>query len=167
MALGVGRLSVGFVLVGVIQVIGGLLGLYSIGRSLLGASDTQPAVDIVYAIFAVLYLVSVLAGIQLLRMKGSGVSLSFLIQFLQLVQFQTQALVYQFVSGFYLAVGLTTEARGVSFGFDFNVFTSSASLFFPSAGGDPVQFALYVNLLALIIFIWLFRARHTLRAGSP
>ena len=158
-----GRLTVGFVLVGIIQIVGGGLGLYFVARAFFGETTPEPTADVIYAVAAVLFLISLLAGVQLLRVRKSGVYWSFLIQFLQLVQIHTQAVAYQFVSGAYLVAGITARDSDTSFSFNFEVLASSLVFYAPPPAGSHPGVEVYLNILALVIFIWLFRARHRVR----
>lgn len=158
-----GRLTVGFVLVGLIQIVGGGLGLYFVARAFFGEASPQPVADVIYAVAAVLFLISLLAGIQLLRVRKSGVYLSFLIQFLQLIQIQTQVIIYQFFSGADLVAGITVLDGDTSFGFNFNILASSLSFYAPAPAGSLSGVQIYLNILALVIFVWLFSARHRAR----
>lgn len=158
-----GRLTVGFVLVGIIQIVGGGLGLYFVARAFFGETSPEPVADVIYAVAAVLFLISLLAGIQLLRVRKSGVYWSFLIQFLQLIQIQTQAIAYKFVSGAYLVAGITARDSDTEFSFNFEVLASSLLFYAPAPEGSHSGVEVYLNILALVIFIWLFRARHRVR----
>ena len=158
-----GRLTIGFVLVGIVQIVGGGLGLYFVVRAFLGEQTAEPVADIIYAVAAVLFLISLLAGIQLLRVRKSGVYWSFPIQFLQLIHIQTQAIAYQFFSGAYLVAGVTVGDSDTTFSFNFEVLASSLLFYAPPPEGSHSGVEIYLNILALVIFIWLFRARHRAR----
>ena len=69
-------------IVAVFQIVGGAYGLLLLSGA-VGGLSTQPALNIlILALFVVLFINSIVAGIQLLRRKGSGVVLSMINQVL-------------------------------------------------------------------------------------
>ncbi len=141
--------------IAVIQIAGGAYGLLLLLRA-VGGLSTQPILNVfILALFVVLFLNSIIAGIQLLRLKSSGVVLSMINQVLQLVQVKTASLWLFFISGPYVGVGF----RGDGFEFSFETLVAAADISAPAAGAAGPVATVSINLLALVILVWLLSRR--------
>ncbi|MEM7121982.1 MAG: hypothetical protein AAF563_11935 [Pseudomonadota bacterium] len=139
------------VIVAVIQVAGGVYGLLLLSGTVGGLAE-QPALNVlIFALFVVLFLNSIVAGVQLMRRKGSGVVLSIINQILQLVQIKTASLWLFFISGPYVGVAFAED--GVEFSFE--TLVAAADISVPAAGAAGPVATTSINLLAVVILIWL------------
>ena len=146
------------VIVAVIQIAGGAYGLLLLSGTVGGLAE-QPALNIlIFALFVVLFLNCIAAGVQLIRRKGSGLVLSIVNQVLQLVQIKTASLWLFFISGPYVGLAFTDD--GIEFSFE--TLVAAADISVPAAGAAGPVATISVNLLALVILIWLL-SRHAKR----
>ncbi len=96
-----------------LQIVGGLFGLYDVMfEPLLSPSR------VFFLLTFFLFAASVWGGILLALNRRSGVIVSLIIQTLQVVQIATAGLVYSFLCGFHLVLGLNME-NGPEVGFNF------------------------------------------------
>ena len=151
------------VLLALMQVVGGLIGLYAVLGAVTGEGVPSTAVSVVYGVAALLFVVSILAGVFLLLRPALGVMLSLINQVFQLVQFAVGGFLFQYISGFYLAVGFKTGEAGFSFSADFLLFDSDFHIGAPDLGAPAPGVQVFVNLLALLFLFWLLRQRRKLR----
>lgn len=145
-------------IVAVIQIVGGAYGLLLLLRTVGGLAE-QPVLNIVIlALFVVLFLNGIVAGVQLLRRKWSGIVLSMINQILQLVQIKTASLWVFFISGPYVGLAFTDD--GIEFSFE--TLVAAADISVPAAGAAGPVATISINLLALVILLWLL-SRHVAR----
>ncbi len=100
--------------VATLQVIGGLFGLYDVMFGTLLNSSC-----IFFLLTFLLFAASVWGGVLLALDKRGGIIVSLVIQTLQVVQIAIESLVYSFLCGFQLVLGLRPVENGPEVGFSF------------------------------------------------
>ena len=139
--------------VAALQVIGGLFGLYDVMfGTLLSLSR------IFFLLTFLLFAGSVWGGVLLALDRRGGVMVSLVIQTLQVVQIATQSLVYSFLCGLQLVLGLRPVENGPEVGFSFYFparFIISTS---PSSALQEIGFT-GVNVVAVLAIVCLLYVR--------
>ncbi|MHC4756192.1 MAG: hypothetical protein ACYTBP_13740 [Planctomycetota bacterium] len=132
----------------VLQIGGGVFGLFLVGSSLMAQELEQIAV-IVHGAFFIVFVFGIAAGWALIKKPGLGLVLSLIYQGLQIPIYLSSVLSYDMFSGarFYIYWHET------GFGFNYIFF---GSRFYFSINSGEAWFA-GVNVLALVLFILLIR----------
>ncbi len=129
------------------EVFGGILGLvlvvFSWRQSAPGSTD-----QVIFGLFAIPYILSVLAGVALWNAHRKGVILSLVVQSLQAFQVTTEVFSYIFISGLQLTVGYG-EGR-----IQVKTYVGSLAEFMLSISSPTF---LGINLVPIAVMIWLVR----------
>jgi hypothetical protein len=88
-----------------LEIAGGGLGLLSVSAGVAFVSGRSPLRLAILAVAGTLFVLAVVAGVQLWRNTALGVRLSAVIQSAQLVQIATPILIYCFICGVDLVIG--------------------------------------------------------------
>ena len=144
-------------LLGFYEIIGGVLGL---GLMSLGASswlfDYGFTITMLCIVVTLLYIFSIVCGVLLMRNKEIGLSLSLILQIIQVAGFYFSWYGFVFVSGWNVSVGMD-----FSNGLDLSVYSSISNFglkfegngIASQVGGDSSPFQFYFNLIA-VFFIY-------------
>ena len=131
-----------------LQIGGGVLGFYIIGRVLWETDQTRATVMFNTAFLAV-FAFGILAGVALITRPGLGIVLSLIFQCIQIPRFASPAVSYNMFSGGFFNVYWHENGWGTNFVF----LWSRCVVYFNS--GEPLFFG--VNILALALFVLLIR----------
>ncbi len=112
-----------------------------------------------FIIYLLIYLVpfifSILAGIQLLKKRTSGLNLSLAVQLVQVPYFAFNGLYYSFISGLLLGIRVSILEGMKKFNFNFSI-----GGYCQVQTGLPVELtAIGINVFALITFCFLLGNR--------
>lgn len=148
--------SIGETILGSIQILGSLLGMFSMGTVLYSilqqsAPFSNLAGIIVVGLGVVLFSLSWKAGRLLLKGTKQGYKLSLVNYGLQSVGFISPLVQFRYTSGFSLGSWLGTSGAGVRFDL-----SSTFGLFFGQFGSS---FQIWINFFAIGAVIWLLQAR--------
>ncbi len=131
-----------------IQIGGGALGVFIIGRVLLQANQT-PATVMFNAAFLVVFAFGILAGMALIKRPGLGLGMSLIFQGIQIPLFASPAVSYNMFSGAFFNVYWYEHGWGA----DFAILASR--FYFYLNPGESLFVG--VNILALVLFLLLIR----------
>ncbi len=147
-------------IIGSLEILGGILGLligFGTVAGALGSVSTQPLLFVLLPILLAAFILSVTAGVLLLRSDPRGLHLSIYTQTLQVPVISSSLLVYSFFAGVQLAFTI-----GVKIGFRFNL-GGSLELHFGQTGAP---FLIGINVVAAF-FLWkLLQAKQAARLTS-
>ena len=137
-------------IIGWIQIVGGVIGIGILGYSLLKTGQITGSVLLMLLIGLGLFIFSIYAGKQLLikRTLKLGLILSIINQTLQIIQFNIAGYGFIYFSGAELSIGYKDNLS-----FDFDIIASG---FIISINSESSEFALMVNVFAVILLIVLF-----------
>ncbi len=139
--------------VATLQVVGGLFGLYDVlFGPLLNSSR------IFFLLTFLLFAASVWGGVLLALDRRGGVIISLIIQTLQVVQIATESLVYSFLCGFQLVLGLRSTESGPEIGYSFFLPVRFLISSPPSSAAQVIDFT-GVNVVAVLAIICLLYVR--------
>jgi len=146
-------------IIGWIQIIGGITGLYLIAYLLLRTDAITGPVLLLFLIGLGLFIFSIYCGTKLLFSHSiqTGIILSLINQALQFLQWGMFGYELVYSSGMELVIGL----KGLSLSGNFAVVTSNFAMEINSTG----TFLLKINLIAVFIFIVLITIYRNLKAS--
>lgn len=142
------NLKITMIIIGSIQIIGGITGLGLIAWLLLRTGNITGPVLLIYIVGLTLFIFSIYCGRLLFGKTGLklGLVLSIINMLLQIIQFQINGNGITYSSGINLAIGLEN-----AFKIDFGIITS---IFQMSIGADDAVTIFKVNLAAVFL-IWI------------
>jgi hypothetical protein len=142
------NLKITLIIIGTIQIIGGITGLGLIAWLLLKTGSITGPVLLIYLVGLSLFIFSIYCGRSLFSKTGLklGLVLSMINMLLQIIHFQINGNGITYSSGINLAVGLEN-----AFKIDFGLITS---VFQMSIGTDDTTTIFKVNLAAIFL-IWI------------
>ena len=140
------------VLIGIswLQIIGGITGLFLIGRLLLQSEVIRGPIILIILIGISLFVFSIYAGGKLFKgNQKTGIILSFINQFLQLFQLSLFGYGLSYSSGAQVSIGL----EGLKLVADFSVFVSKFEMYIKSNN----EFYFKINIIAVILIFILYK----------
>jgi hypothetical protein len=138
---------------GVYQIIGGLIGIAFIIRSVFTEIAFNEVVFLFYLIFFLFFGYSILCGWLCVRCNRNALLLSLINQFLQLVSISIAGFSFSYAAGFYLVTGVDfTE----SFKINFDAGLSNLHLFLNNQS-NTILFNF--NWIAFYLIYWIERLR--------
>lgn len=139
--------------VATLQVVGGLFGLYDVMFGPLLNSSR-----IFFLLTFLLFAASVWGGVLLALDRRGGVIVSFIVQTLQVLQIATASLVYSFLCGFQLVLGLRSTENGPEIGYSFFLPVRFLISSPPSSAAQGIDFT-GVNVIAVLAIVCLLYVR--------
>ena len=148
--------------VALLEIVGGLAGLYMTAFGTLIGTNR-----VIFLAAFVLFVASVWGGVLLALGRRGGVAVSLVVQAVQLVQVAAGGLIYAFVSGLQLVVGLRQTDDGPDVGF--NLAGPARFLVFlnPPGGGMTQGLFTGLNVAALLSIVCLLFLRSSARGATP
>ncbi len=138
-------------LIGVIQILGGLLGLTLTFRQGFGFVFNY---FIYFIIITFAFSFGIYCGVILLTKNISrGINLSIINQFLQVVQFSILGNGIEYVAGIYFAIGFSDTP---SFNLQYKFSTYKSSCFLSFMTGDE-EIKVMINLIAILFIVYLYK----------
>ena len=136
-------------IIGIYETTGGLIGMGLIASLLMKTGNINGPVLLIFLLALALYYLSVKAGILLMQIPSQkkGIILSLANQIVQFVSFAIGGNKYDYVSGIKGRIG-TDFTTGFFFKFDFGL----NSTFNFSINTDDVEYFIYVNVFAILMF---------------
>ncbi len=131
-----------------LQIGGGALGLFIIGRVLFEAGQT-PVTVMYNAAFLLVFVFGILAGVALITRPGLGLVSSLIFQGIQIPLFASPAVSYNMFSGGFFNVYWHENGWGADFAF------LASRFYFYLNPGDSLFVG--INILALVLFLLLIR----------
>jgi hypothetical protein len=136
-------------IIGIYQIIGGLIGLIGLVRYGLGLLLQN---FIAFFIVSFVFSFGISCGIMLLKREYLiGVNLSLVNQFFQLSQIKILGFGFEYISGTYFALGFSDEP---TFSFQYYYATYKSSFFITYSRNDN-EISVLINLVAIILFVFL------------
>ena len=135
-------------LVALIQIVGGALGIFIIGRQLL-KGDAQTITTVFHLCFMLLFAYGIVAALALFKIERLGMMLCAIFQAIQIPIITGPKISYWMFSG----ASFRAYKGALSWGVDFGLFNSSYYLYINS--GEPWLFG--VNILAVVLFVLLIK----------
>jgi hypothetical protein len=148
-------------IIAALQIIGGLSGLYGV----LFGGFVGPSRVILLVAF-LLFAASLCGGVLLALGRPSGVSVSLVVQALQVLQITTVGVVYSFTSGLQMLLGLRLSENGPDLGLHFYLPAQFFVFIDPPPSMVPQGAFLGVNIAAILAIICLRYVRAA-RLQSP
>lgn len=152
-------------LIAVLEMGGGIIGVLASIMYLEG-SNFQLLGLLVAALFIGLYVLSIVAGWYLWKNAPRGLSLSMLVQALQIPQIMVPGLTYFFVSGLAISISVSLDYETFkNIGFNPNI--QFPSTWFFELGKIGEQLVLGMNILSLVCFSYLQRQSKSKSSSEP
>jgi len=145
----------GFKILGIYQIIGGIIGLGFLFLSLSQLSGLSILPVLISLISFVLFSYSILCGILLLKKKPLGLRHSMINQFLQLIFFTFLGYSFHYIAGVFFTLGIDLTD---SFLLTFNIGLSSWQMEI-SSGSPAINLNFNLVAFMLIIFIINLKAK--------
>jgi len=148
-------------LIAIIEIVGGAIGLFIIVpviwgiTSLLSSGTFSLAIAgsiLIFVLGICLYILSVIAGVALWRNSRKGVTLSLIVQAVQIPSLVISGFIYSFISGLAMYLYLDFQS-GVWINFNISMFR----IYLSSSNNG---FVLGINVIALLAFIYLWKLRN-------
>lgn len=143
---------------GIYQIIGGVQGIVLTIWLLTKTAPFSGLILPVYLIALALYFFSIYCGSLLLKQKETGLNLSLINQFLQLVNFTISGFAFKYVSGIDLTFGLSLPTYT---GFKIDLGISSWII---NLDGDEDSMLIYLNFIALYLIIFISKLKKKISA---
>lgn len=143
-------------IIAALEMFGGIFGIgisIIVARNISGTLMGNPILALIFAVFLVLYVLCFIAGLLLWRSRAAGISLSKLIQVLQIPQFVVGGVLYKFVAGLEITPVISYAANELNLGFSF--YTGSLWDFSITPNGAPISIG--INIVALIVLAYLLK----------
>lgn len=132
---------------GVYQILGGIIGLYSIACFLLRVQNISGGALLIFSIVVGLYLFSIKCGSLLIRKEYKrGIIYSIIHQLLQVIHISIGGNEFSYFSSSHLSFG-----PNFTNGFIFKIDFALASKFDISINVSEKEYYLYINLFAIIV----------------
>ena len=137
-------------MLGIYQLAGGLIGIMVIVRLIYNLPNLAPAYYLLICFVFMLYIYSVFCGILVLRKTSLALNHSLINQYLQLVNFYVAGYGFAFIAGSSITAGVN-----LTNGFLLDFHLTLLSDFNIQLATDSPMIAIYVNVIALVIIIFI------------
>ncbi len=137
-------------IIGIYQIVGGILGLGLVATILMRMGNVNGPVLLIFLIAIGLYYLSLKSGILIIQNQSQkkGIIFSMVNQIVQFISFAVGGNKYDYVSGIKGRIGFDFTS-----GFDFKFDLGLTSTFNFSINADDAEYFLYVNVFAILVFI--------------
>src|SRR6266498_2281124 len=131
-------------IIGIYQIVGGILGLGLVATILMRMGNVNGPVLLIFLIAIGLYYLSLKSGILIIQNQSQkkGIIFSMVNQIVQFISFAVGGNKYDYVSGIKGRIG-----------FDFTFDLGLNSTFNFSINADDAEYFMYVNVFAILVFI--------------